>query len=65
MQPRRHEGTKKNKLRVFFVSSCLRVALFVVVAAIPAAAQSAADKPVTYKGLEISVAGVERAANAA
>ena len=31
---------------------------------VPAAAQSAASKPVTFKGLEMSVAGVERAANA-
>jgi hypothetical protein len=38
--------------------------LFVVGLALPAAAQSAAGKPVTYKGLEISVAGVDRAANA-
>ena len=46
------------------VSSCFRGCLLVLIAALPAAAQSAAGKPVTFKGLEISVAGVERAANA-
>jgi len=42
----------------------MRSALLILVCAVPVAAQSAAGKPVTHKGLEISVAGVERAATA-
>jgi hypothetical protein len=38
--------------------------LILACAAVPVAAQSAAGKPVTYKGLEMSVASVERAATA-
>jgi hypothetical protein len=63
MQPRRHEGTKKNAEMFSFVSSCLGGCLFVVTVAWPALAQSS-GKPVTFKGLEISVAGVERAPSA-
>ena len=47
--------------------SCFRgfvVAWIVAMFASPAFAQSAAGKPVTYKGLEMSVASVERAASA-
>ena len=42
----------------------MRSALLILACAVPVAAQSAAGKPVTHKGLEISVAGVERAATA-
>jgi hypothetical protein len=42
----------------------MRCALLILACAMPVAAQSAAGKPVTHKGLEISVAGVERAATA-
>jgi len=42
----------------------LRSALLVLACAVPAAAQSAAGKPVTHKGLEIAVASVERAPTA-
>src|SRR5262249_27861367 len=63
MQPRRLEDTKKNHQILFFVCSCLRGCLFVGVAASPALAQSA-SKPVTFKGLEMSVTGLERAASA-
>jgi len=42
----------------------MRSALLILVCAVPVAAQSAAGKPVTHKGLEMSVAGVERAASA-
>ena len=63
MQPRRREGTKKNQDMFSFVSSCFRGCLFAVMGASAALAQSS-GKPVTHKGLEISVAGVERAASA-
>jgi hypothetical protein len=42
----------------------MRCALLILACAVPVAAQSAAGKPVTHKGLEMSVAGVERAATA-
>jgi hypothetical protein len=42
----------------------MRSALLILACAVPVAAQSAAGKPVTHKGLEMSVAGVERAASA-
>ena len=42
----------------------MRTALLILACAVPVAAQSAAGKPVTFKGLEMSVAGVERAASA-
>lgn len=42
----------------------MRSALLILACAVPVAAQSAAGKPVTYKGLEMSVASVERAATA-
>jgi hypothetical protein len=42
----------------------MRSALLILVCVVPVAAQSAAGKPITYKGLEMSVAGVERAASA-
>ena len=42
----------------------LRSALLVLACAVPVAAQSAAGKPVSHKGLEISVASVERAPTA-
>jgi hypothetical protein len=62
MQPRRLEGTKKNQC-FFFVSSCLRGCLFVGLSASLAQAQSP-GKPVSFKGLEMSVESVERAASA-
>jgi hypothetical protein len=42
----------------------MRCALLILACAVPVAAQLAAGKPVTHKGLEMSVAGVERAATA-
>ena len=42
----------------------MRCALLILACAVPVAAQSAAGKPITHKGLEIAVAGVERAATA-
>jgi hypothetical protein len=42
----------------------VRSAILILAFAVPVAAQSAAGKPVTYKGLEMSVASVERAATA-
>ena len=42
----------------------MRAALLIVACVVPVAAQSAAGKPVTHKGLELSVASVERAASA-
>jgi hypothetical protein len=42
----------------------MRCALLILACAVPVAAQSAAGKPVTHKGLELSVASVERAASA-
>jgi hypothetical protein len=42
----------------------VRSAILILACAVPVAAQSAAGKPVTYKGLEMSVASVERAATA-
>ena len=42
----------------------MRTALLILVCVVPVAAQSAAGKPVTFKGLEMSVASVERAASA-
>jgi hypothetical protein len=42
----------------------LRSALLILACAVPVAAQSAAGKPVTFKGLEMSVASVERAPTA-
>ena len=42
----------------------MRTALLILACAVPVAAQSAAGKPVTFKGLEMSVASVERAASA-
>jgi hypothetical protein len=63
MQPRRLEGTKKNHQILLFVSSCLRGCFFVGLFASLALAQSS-GKPTTFKGLEMSVASVERAASA-
>src|SRR5262245_18013429 len=62
MQPRRLEATKNNLRNGFFVSSCLRGCLFVALGA--AVLAQASSKPVTFKGLEMAVAGVERAASA-
>ena len=62
MQPRRLENTKKNNQISFFVSSCLRGCLFVALGSVALA--QASGKPVTFKGLEMAVAGVERAASA-
>jgi hypothetical protein len=42
----------------------VRSAILILACTVPVAAQSAAGKPVTYKGLEMSVASVERAATA-
>ena len=42
----------------------MRCALLILACAVPVAAQSAAGKPIAHKGLEMSVAGVERAATA-
>ena len=42
----------------------MRAALLIVACVVPVAAQSAAGRPVTHKGLEMSVASVERAASA-
>jgi len=42
----------------------VRTALLILVCVVPVAAQSAAGKPVNFKGLEMSVASVERAASA-
>jgi hypothetical protein len=42
----------------------LRSALLILACAVPVAAQSAAGKPVNFKGLEMSVASVERAPTA-
>jgi len=42
----------------------VRSALLILALTVPVAAQTAAGKPVTHKGLEISVANVERAASA-
>ena len=47
-----------------FVLSWFRGFACVLALTVPAAAQSAAGKPTTYKGLEISVAGIERASTA-
>jgi len=65
MQPRNRETTKPRKRIGFraFGFSCFRGSAFVVMVASLALAQSS-GKPVTFKGLEISVAGVERAASA-
>jgi hypothetical protein len=61
MRPRRQEDTKKNWF--LFRVSCLHGCLFVVASAASPAGQSA-GRAVTYKGLEMAVAGVERAATA-
>ena len=42
----------------------MRSALLILACVVPVAAQSAAGKPVTHKGLEMAVASVERAATA-
>jgi hypothetical protein len=60
MWSRRHEDAKKHRL--LFVVSCLP-AWLAIAAATPLGAQSP-GKPVTYKGLEMAVAGVERAPTA-
>src|SRR5262245_65463982 len=65
MQPRNREDTKPRRRSLFrvFVFSCFRGLAMSAVAASPVLAQSA-SKPVTLKGLEMSVASVERAASA-
>src|SRR5262245_29655648 len=65
MQPRNRENTKPRRRFGFrvFASSCFRGFVLIGLAASPALAQSA-GKPVTFKGLEMSVASVERAASA-
>ena len=65
MQPRNRENTKPRNRFGFrvFVLSCFRGLPLIAVAASPALAQSA-GKPVNFKGLEMSVASVERAASA-
>jgi hypothetical protein len=60
MWPRRHEDAKKNRL---LLASCLPGWLAIGAAAAPPGAQSP-GKPVTYKGLEMALAGVERAPTA-
>src|SRR5437667_4800207 len=64
--PRRRENTKKNSLyKEFFVSSCLRGCISsCLVGCLSAGVASAQSKTVTHKGLEMSVASVERAASA-
>ena len=69
MPPRRHEGTKNNQEVFHFVSSCLRGSLFavfssIVVLACASLALAQPGKMVTHKGLEMSVASVERAPTA-
>jgi hypothetical protein len=62
MPPRKPDNTSAGRLAL--VVSGVRGVACVLACSVAAAAQSGAGKPVTYKGLEISVAGIERAANA-
>jgi hypothetical protein len=63
MKPRKHENTKMISTDFRFVLSWFRGFLYLLIVAAPVAAQSAA-KPVTYNGLQMSVASVERAPTA-
>jgi len=65
MQTRNHENAKPRKRTGFrvFVFSCFRGLVLIALAVSPVFAQSA-SKPVTFKGLEMSVTGLERAASA-
>jgi len=65
MQPRNRENTKPGKRDGFrvFGFSCFRGYGLIVAGASVALAQSP-TRPVTFKGLELSVASVERAASA-
>ena len=71
MQPRKHEDTKNARRRSGFQDAHGRSRLLRVVSAglagcaiVSLAGAQPAGKPATYKGLEISVAGVDRAPTA-
>ena len=71
MQPRKHEDTKNARRRSGFQDAHRRSRLLRVVIAglagcaiVSLAGAQPAGKPATYKGLEISVAGVDRASTA-
>lgn len=64
MQPRKHENTKSTHPTVRVVLSWFRGCLFLLAIASMAAAQNTSSKPVTYKGLEMTVANVQRASSA-
>jgi hypothetical protein len=64
MRPRNHENTKTKSTDFRFVPSWFRGFLFLLMFAVSLTAQSATTRPVTYNGLEMSVATLERAPTA-
>jgi hypothetical protein len=62
MLPRTHARTKRPSFGCSFVCSCFRGSCVALLLGSTLVAQ--AGKPATYKGVEISVAGVERASTA-